>query len=166
MQLCLGPCPVEVPGTIHGADHIITTLNNYTGNVTNLRDVLNQIILGGEETVVHEIVTFDPRKRFSKRRVGESFDRFRIKEELRGTSFPNRPGASGRNPHLLIVAGEAAIVSADHVVTFIWGDDFQIFFPDIGKNPATSFLIEPLNLLRPAEKDSPQHELRRALRMR
>src|SRR5258706_316716 len=47
----------------------------------------------------------------------------------------------------------------------VFGNDFHEFFPDIGEDPTTSFLIEPLDLFWPAEKDSPQHKFSRALGM-
>src|SRR5205085_9432545 len=76
-----------------------------------------------------------------------------------------RPRTRRFKSHLLIIARQTAIIRTDHVVTFIFGNDFQKFFPNIGEDPTTTFLVEPLDLFRPAKKDSAQHEFGRALRM-
>ena len=110
-------------------------------------------------------MTLDAREGFSKSWIGKPLDRLGIEIELRSCSFPNRPGARGCDANLVVVAGESTIVSAHHVVAFIFRDDLDEFFPDIGKDPTTTFLIEPLDLFRPAEKDAAQHQLRCAIRM-
>src|ERR1700730_5309663 len=160
-----GPGAMEVPGAGRRADHIVTPLHDDAGNVTNLLDILGQIVFGREETIVHEVVAFDARKGQRELRVGKFLDRFVIKEESRSTAFPNTPGAGGFNSHLLVIAGQTAIVSAHHIVPLAFGNDFQKFFPNIGKNPACALLIEPLDLFWTAEKDSAWHDFSGALGM-
>src|SRR5205814_9495033 len=77
----------------------------------------------------------------------------------RGAARRATPGARGLDANLLVIAGQAAIVSADHVAALALGDYFQKFFPDVRENPAGAFLIEPFDFLRPAEKDAAEHQL-------
>src|ERR1051325_7641705 len=111
-------------------------------------------------------MTLNPRERFSKSRISEALNRFRVEEKFRSTSFPNRPGPRRFEPHLVIAAGQTAIISTDHVVALIFRNHFQVLFPNVGEDPIASFLIEPLDLLRTTKKDPTQHQLRRALGMR
>src|SRR5438046_5672578 len=144
VQFGFRPGTMQVPRARHRTDDIVAPLNDHTGDVANLADVLDQIILSREETVVHEVVTLDAREGFSKSWISKSLDRFGIEIELRSCSFPNRPGARGCDANLVIVAGESTIVSDDHVVAFICRDDLNEFFPDIREDPTATFLIEPL----------------------
>src|SRR5437764_8547528 len=157
VQFSFRPGTMQVPCARHRTDYIVAPLDNHAGDLANLADDLDQIILSREETVVHEVVTLDAREGFSKVWIGKSFDRFGIEIELRSRSFPNRPCARGCDANLVVVAGESTIVSAHHILAFIFRDDLDEFFPDIGKDPTAAFLIEPLDLFRPAEKDSAQH---------
>src|SRR6266702_1407720 len=81
MYFCLRPGTMQVPGTGHRADHVISSLNDHPRNMTDLADVFDQIVFGWKETIVHEVVTFNARKCFRECRLGESFDRFRIEKE-------------------------------------------------------------------------------------
>src|SRR5256885_14346849 len=103
-QLGFRPCAVQVPGAGHRAYNIIAALNDYAGNLVDLLDILDQIILGREETIVHEVVAFDAREGERKLRVSKSLDRVVIKEQLGGAAFPDTPRAGGFDPHLLVIA--------------------------------------------------------------
>src|SRR5205085_7135770 len=152
MQLSLRPGSMQVPGTRHRTDDVVTALNDHPGNVADLPNVLDQIIVGRKETVVHEVVALNAREGLRESRIGKSFDRLRIEKEFRRRAFPNRPRTRRFKSHLLIIARQTAIVSTDHVVTFIFGNDFQKFFPNVGEDPTTTFLVEPPDLFRPAKK--------------
>ena len=45
-------------------------------------DVLDEVIVRVKETVIHEVVAFDARKRERELGVGKLFDRLIVKEEL------------------------------------------------------------------------------------
>src|SRR5207247_11131523 len=111
-------------------------------------------------------MAFDSRERLCKSWIGKPFDRLGIEEEFRSGAFPNTPRARRFDSHLLIVAYQSAIVSAHHIATLIFGNDFYKFFPHVRKDPTCAVLIEPLDLFRTTKKDPSQHQFRRALRMR
>src|ERR1041385_338320 len=166
MQVSLRPRAMQVPRARHGTDHIVAALHDHTGDMPNLSDVFDEIVFRREETVVHKVMTFDPRKRLGKSRIGKSLDRFRIEKQLRGASFPDRPGARGFDANLVVLTREPAIISADHVVALILGNHLHVLFPNVREDPTAALLIKPLNLLRPAEKDAAQYQFGRAIRMR
>src|SRR5881392_2147071 len=103
-QVSLRPCAMQVPGTRHRANNIVPPLHDHTGNVSNLAGVFNQIIVGGKETVVHEVMAFNARKGEGELGIGELLDRFVIKEKLRRASFPDAPRAGSLDSHSLIIA--------------------------------------------------------------
>src|SRR5947208_11321054 len=111
-------------------------------------------------------MAFDAREGLRKSWIGKPFDRLGIKEEFRSGAFPDTPRARRFDSHLLIVAYQSAIVSAHHIAPFIFGNDFHELFPHVRKDPTCAVLIEPLDLLRPAKKNSAQHQFRRASGMR
>src|SRR5437762_1207387 len=82
MYFCFRPGAMQVPGTGHRADDVISSLNDHPRDMTDLADVFDQIVFGRKETVVHEVVTFNARKCFRECRVRKSFDRFRIEKEF------------------------------------------------------------------------------------
>src|SRR5205085_12023054 len=112
------------------------------------------------ETIVHEVMALNAGKGLRESRICKFLDRLGIEEELRRAALPNRPGTRRCDSHALIIAGQTLVISTNHITAFVLRNDFQKFFPNIGEDPAASFLIEPFNLLRPAEKDSAQHEFR------
>src|SRR5882724_1962509 len=156
---------MQVPGARHRADDVVTALDDHAGNVANLSDILDQIIVGRKEAVVHEVVTLDAGEGLRESRIGKLLDRLGIKKEFRRRALPNGPRARRFKSYLLVIAGQPLMISADHVVTFSFGNDFQKLFPNVGEDPTAAFLIEPFDLIRPAEKDSAQHEFGRALGM-
>ena len=110
-------------------------------------------------------MAFDARECFGKSRIRESLDRFRIEIKSRRCSLPDRPRARGFQSNVLVIAGQTAIVSADHVTALILRNHLQVLFPDVGKDPTAALLIEPFDLFRPAEKDSAQDKFGRAIGM-
>src|SRR5712671_3238342 len=103
-ELRFRPGTVQVPGTRHRAHNIVAALHDDAGNLPDLLDILRQIIVSWEETIVHEVVAFNAREGERKLRVGKSLNRLVIEEQLGGAAFPNTPGAGGFDPHLLVIA--------------------------------------------------------------
>ena len=64
---------MQIPGARDRTDNIIAALNNDAGNMPDAADIFNQIIVGREERVVHEVVTFDARESERKLRVAQTF---------------------------------------------------------------------------------------------
>src|SRR2546422_5135276 len=111
-------------------------------------------------------MAFDTREGQGKLRVGEFFDGFVIKEKFRSTALPYAPGACRFHSYLLVIAGQPPMVSADHIATFRFRNNFEILFPHVWKDRVRAFLIEPLNLFSPAEKNSAQDQFAHTVRVR
>src|ERR1700694_5093763 len=99
-QLGFQPGPVQAPGARHRAHNIVAALNDYTGNLPDLLDTLDQIILSREEAIVHEVVAFDAGEGERKLRVSKSLNRVVVKEKLGSAAFPDTPCACGFDPNL------------------------------------------------------------------
>src|SRR5258706_3818982 len=110
------PGTMQIPGTRHRTDDIVTPLHNHAGNVTNLSNVLDQVILCWEKAVVHEVMTFNPGKSQSELRVSKLLDRFVIEEKPGSAALPNAPCARCFDLNVSIVAGQTAIVGAYHIL--------------------------------------------------
>src|SRR6266850_7594170 len=102
-ELRFRPGTVQVPGARHRAHNIVAALDDYAGNLPDLLDILRQIIVSWEETIVHEVVAFNAGEGERKLRVGKSLNRVVIKEKLGSAAFPDTPRASGFDPHLLVI---------------------------------------------------------------
>ena len=61
-QIRLRPGAVKRPGALHGANYIITPLDDNARNVTNLVNIAQKLIIRIEESVVNEVVDLDPGK--------------------------------------------------------------------------------------------------------
>src|SRR5437762_236673 len=103
VKVCLRPGAMQVPGTRHRTDNVVTALNDDAGDVANLSDVLDQIIVRGKKAVIHEVVTLNAGEGLSESRIGKSLDRLGIKKEFRRRAFPNRPRARRFESHTLII---------------------------------------------------------------
>ncbi len=53
----------EFPGSLHRTNYIIAALHNHGGYQTNPIHTVEQLILVGEKSRIHEIVTLDSRQR-------------------------------------------------------------------------------------------------------
>src|SRR5688572_27553942 len=102
-QVGFRPGTMQVPGAGHWANNVVAALDDHTANLPNLIDILDQIILIWEETIVHEVMAFDARESESKLRVSKPLDRAVVKEKLGGTAFPDTPCACRFDPHLLVI---------------------------------------------------------------
>src|SRR5882757_2390207 len=62
-QVCLGPGAMQVPRTLHGADHIVATLYDDRGDVADPADILDQLIVGTHEAAIDEVMALDAGER-------------------------------------------------------------------------------------------------------
>src|ERR1700674_5552224 len=104
-QFGFRPGTMKVPSTPHRTHHIVAALDDYAGNLPDLLDILDQIIVGWKETIVHEVVAFDAREGEGKLRVSKSLNRLIIKKKLGGAAFPDTPCAGGFDPFFLVITG-------------------------------------------------------------
>src|ERR1051325_1702141 len=105
-QLRLRPGAMELPGAHDRANNVVTTLHDDTRNSADTADVFDQIIVGWEEGVVHEVVAFDACEGEGELRLGKFFDHCRIEEKFRSAALPNTPGARRLQSHCGIITGK------------------------------------------------------------
>src|SRR6185437_621270 len=115
VQLRFRPGSMQIPGARKRANNVVPALNNNSGNASNRADILDQIIVGTEEGVVHEVVAFDSGEGEGKLRISKLLNHGGVEEKLGGTSFPDTPGAGRLQTNCLIIARQPAVISADHV---------------------------------------------------
>src|ERR1700730_1852859 len=91
-QFCLGPRAIQVPGALHGADHIVAALHDDCGNVADLADILDELIVGAHEAAIDEVMTLDAGERRRVLVFPELLDVLRMQmQETRGP-LPYGPG--------------------------------------------------------------------------
>ena len=61
-EIGLGPRTMERPRAFHGADNVVTALNNYSGEVADARDVTQELVFGFEEALIEEVVDLNARE--------------------------------------------------------------------------------------------------------
>src|SRR4051812_29328500 len=66
VQFGFGPGTMKVPRTRHRTHNVITSLNNQPGNMSNLPDIFNEVIVSRKEAIVHEVMTLDAGERFGE----------------------------------------------------------------------------------------------------
>src|ERR1044072_9721194 len=121
LQVRFRPGAMKVPGANHRTDDVVTALHDHAGDRAKRADVFYQIILRTEESVVHEVVAFNPRKRQGKLRVTKLLDRRWIEKQLRRASLPNAPGAGRFQAHGLVVTRQPPVIGADHIAALTRG---------------------------------------------
>src|SRR5260370_15659416 len=110
-------------------------------------------------------MALNARERLCKSWISKSFDRLGIKEQFRSRPFPDTPRARSFDTDFLVIASQPSIISTHHIVALIFRNNLDELFPHVRKDPTCAFLIEPLDLFRPAEKNPAQHHFRRELRI-
>src|SRR6185503_3895593 len=104
VQLRFRPGSMQVPGARKRTNNVVPALNNNGGNVSNRADILDQIVVGTEEGVVHKVVAFDSGEGESKLRIRKLLNHSGVKEKFGGTAFPDTPGAGLLQANSLIIA--------------------------------------------------------------
>src|SRR4029079_9430670 len=110
LQLRLGPGAMKLPGAHYRTNNVVPALNDDARNSADTADVLDQIIVGREERVVHEVVAFNASEGQGELSVGKFFDHCRIEEGFRGAALPNAPGARRFQSNRRVVTGQTAII--------------------------------------------------------
>src|SRR6185503_17318024 len=124
VQLRFRPGSMQIPGARKRTNNVIPTLNNDGGNGSNRADILDQIIVGTEEGVVHEVMAFDSGEGQGKLRISKLLNHGGVEEKLGGTAFPDTPGAGRFQTHRLVIARQPTVISADQVRTFTLRNHF------------------------------------------
>src|SRR5215475_3788141 len=163
-KLRLRPGAMEFPRAHHRADHVVPPLNDHGGNVANLVHIFEQVIVGLEKRIVHEVMRFDARKWKRLARIAELINQILIRYQLRCASLPGAPGSRSFQTNGFIFAGEPPVICFEHIAALRFRDDAQILLPHVGEDCAGAFLVEPINLFRAAQKDAAQDERADSLR--
>src|SRR6267143_6428535 len=95
VQMGFRPGAMQVPGAHNRTNDIVPALNDDSGDLANPANILDQIIAGTEEGIVHEVVTFDPSESQCEFGVAKLLNHRRIEKEFRGAALPDAPGARG-----------------------------------------------------------------------
>ncbi len=136
---------MQIPRAFHWANHVVASLDDHGRDVSNAADLFDELVVGAQETAIHEVVTLDPRER---RRVGVLLklgDVTCIHSQKTRRAFPDRPGSGSDRHDVRIFAGETLIVGAHHVRALGLGDGLDVLLPQIGveRGRSARALIEP-----------------------
>src|SRR5215467_10725691 len=164
-KLRLRPSALEFPRAHHRADYVVPPLNDHGGNVANLVDIFEQVIVGLEKRIVYEVMRFDARKWKRFARFAEIINQILIRYQLRCAALPGAPGSRSFQTNGFIFAGEPPVICFEHIAALRFRDDAQILLPHVGEDCAGAFLVEPINLFRAAQKDAAQDERADSLRV-
>src|SRR5688572_19808329 len=164
-KLRLRPGAMEIPRAHHRAYYVVPPLNYHGGNVTNLVDVFEQVILGLEKGVVYEVMRLDARKRKRLVRLAEIINQTLIGYQLQCAAFPDAPCPRSFQTNRFLFASEPPVICFEHIVALRLRDDAFVLLPHVGEDCVCAFLVEPVNLFRAAQKDAAQDERANALGM-
>src|SRR5215831_4959924 len=164
-KLSLRPSAMEFPRAHHRADYVVPPLNDHGGDVANLVDIFEQVIVGLEKRIVYEVMRFDARKRNGLVRLAEVINQTLIRYQLQRAALPDAPCPRGFRTDGFIFASEPPVIRFEHIAALRFRDDALVLLPHVGEDCARAFLVEPVNLFRAAQKDSAQRERTDALWM-
>jgi hypothetical protein len=68
-QFRFRPGTMQIPGTLEGTHNVITALNDYRRDVTNLIDVFDLLRFSLEASVIHKVMTLNAREGERESRV-------------------------------------------------------------------------------------------------
>lgn len=80
---------MKLPGAHDRTNNIVAALNNHGRNVSNLADVINQVIISVEENVVDEVMALDPGQGQRRVRLGIVLHQIGIGKKFGSTAFPD-----------------------------------------------------------------------------
>src|SRR5262245_15158027 len=164
-ELRFGPGAMEFPRAHHRADHVVPPLNDHGGNVANIVDIFQQVIVGLEKRFFHEVMRFDARNRNRLVWLAEVINQTLIGYQLQCAALPDAPCPRGFQTNGFIFAGEPPVIRFEHIAALGFRDDALVLLPHVGEDRARAFLVEPVNLFRAAQKDTAQDERADAIRM-
>jgi len=130
-----------------GADHVIATLDDRGGYVSNLIDLfLFEQLTVPHPAAVDKVMRLDPRERQRPFvRLGAS-DIVVVDAQLRSGHFPLGPRLGGFGPDLDVVGRETQVVGRHHVVALGFRDGHKVVVPCFGEDVTSTVLIEELEL--------------------
>ena len=159
-----GPRPVQGPGLLDGADHVVAPVHDDPGDIAEPVGILEQLVLA-QEGVVHEVVAFDAGQAQGRGLVREMRDHRSPGFEVGSTALPQRPGPCGLTPHRRVIRGEPPVVRTDHVRAFVLRDQLDVRLPQFGLDAPGAILVEPPDVPSSAQEDAAQDESRDPLGM-
>src|SRR3712207_1626745 len=121
----------SLPRALDGADHVVAPLDDDGRDVPNLADVLDEVVVGREEGVVHEVVALDACDGERLVRLGEVVHQAGVRVELRGRALPDAPRARGLEAHGLVLARQPPVVGRQEVAALLLGDDLHVLLPHV-----------------------------------
>ena len=152
-QFRAGPGLVEFPGRAHGADEVIAPLDDDAGNAGEALGI-PQELCWLQEGLVDEVMTLDARQGEGKVGAGELMLQVGVFQQGGGSAFPEGPGLGGGQAGDFVIPGEAPVIGLEEILVFLRGNGGQKILPPVREDPPGAILIEPGDLLRPAEKDA------------
>src|SRR5215510_3702813 len=164
-KLRLRPSAMEFPRAHHRADYVVPPLNDHGRNVANLVNIFEQVIVGLEKRIVHEVMRFDARKRKRLVRLAEIINQTLVGYQLQCAALPDAPCPRGFQTNGFIFASEPTVIRFEHIAALRFRYDALVLLPHVWEDCARALLIEPFNLFRAAQKDAAQHKRANALRM-
>lgn len=81
-ELGFGPGAMQIPAAGDRTAGVVTAMDDDGGKMADSADVFDQIIIGLEKAIVHEIMALDPGERQSHARFRELIDQRLIGDEL------------------------------------------------------------------------------------
>ena len=164
-ELRFGPCLVQVPSRAHGTHDVVAPLHDDRGDVADLLDSAQELIVLLEEAAVDEVVCFDACERIGELTATEALHRQRVDAQFARRALPDRPRERRLLAHGGVLAGEPLVVRTHHVAAFALGNGLLIGIERVGEEVTCALLVEPEELAAPQEEDPAQHQRRDALRV-
>ena len=159
------PRGVQVERALHRADHVVAAVHDHAGDVRHLRHVAQQLVVGVEEPLVHEVMVLDARERQREARIAVAGFVIPRDAQVTRPAFPDAPRLRGGELRRLVAAGEATMVGVDQVAAFLRRDRREVMRPRIREQARRAFLVEPLQLPAAQHEDAAQHQLGHPLRV-
>lgn len=153
------PRSVKSPRALGRANHIVAPLNDDAGDPRELASVFEQLRVGSQKPLVHEVVALDAREREREGVTVHALHEIVVGEQAAGTSLPNTPRPGARLTDVRVVAREASMIRRQEIATLALGDRREVVLPGVGVHRAAASLIEPIDLLLAEKEDAAQHEL-------
>src|SRR5207237_6204812 len=150
-QLGFRPGAMQLPGAPRRAHYVIAALHDQRRDVADAADFLDELVLRAEESAVDEIVTLDAREGCGVGVLLEAGDVLGIHAQKAGCALPDRPRLGRAPENLVVIAGEARVVGADHVAALGLWNRLDVVLPKVGieRGRAAGVLVEPGELPAP-----------------
>ena len=125
----------------------------------------DELVVAIEEAAVLEVVALDAREGEGVVRLAEGGDARRVGQERQRGALPHAPRPRRGELHLLVGAGEAAVVGGDQVAALGLRDRLQVFLEGLRQNVRGALLVEPQELLAAEREDAAEDQFAHPLGM-